>query len=129
MIISFEIDESEVNGFSVEAHNSLIRVCKDYANGIVAEAKRIESNDRSGGNDQIEVIASHIDEAKKNYRKISPKSKGKIIISVIVDVLMLIVGATFDKDSLLNNNAYLIIYIILIAITIVFLVIKYARGE
>ena len=39
-------------------------VCIEYADGIIEEAKRIEQSDRSR-NMQAEVIASHIDEAKK----------------------------------------------------------------
>lgn len=34
MNISFEIDDSKVNGFSAEANAALIRISQEYAEGI-----------------------------------------------------------------------------------------------
>lgn len=129
MILSIDVSDSEINGFSNEAINSLKRACTDYTNGIVTEAKRIEQIDRVGSSSQVEVIASHVDEARKNFRRKAPTKIWKTIISILVDIFCLIVGILFDKEKLLNNNGYLIFYVIVIILTIIFLVIKYVKED
>lgn len=126
MDVMFVVDDNRVNGFTPSAKNELIEICKEYVEGIIEEAKRIEQNDRSG-NTQAEVIASHVIEAKKNYRRTPPRKTKHIVIDVMVDILALILGALFNKESLTSSNAYLIVYIILIFVTVVLLIVKYSR--
>lgn len=127
MEVRLQVDNNKVAGFSAGSINAITKCCQEYMEGIIEEAKRIEQSDRIGGT-PVEVIASHVDEAKKNYRRNPAKKTAYIIINVIVDVLFLVIGAMFDKELLTKNNAYLIFYIIIIAITVVLLVLKYSKG-
>lgn len=126
MNIAFVLDENKVEVFSPGARDALVGVCIEYADGIIEEAKRIEQSDRSR-NMQAEVIASHIDEAKKNYRRTPSRKITHIVIDVLVDILALMLGVMFNKNALISSNMYLLIYIILIFITLVLLIIKYSR--
>lgn len=127
MEIKLVVDDSKVMGFSPESRTSLRKACQEYMEGIIEEAKRIESNDRIGGK-RVEVIASHVDEAKKNYRRTPAKKIPYIIINVLVDIFLLVIGAMFDKKQLIESNIYLIIYIVIIAISVVLLILKYSKG-
>lgn len=126
MNITFVVDDNKVDAFTSGARDALVSVCKEYADGIIEEARRIEQSDRSGKM-QAEVIASHIDEAKKNYRRTPSRKIKHIVIDVLVDILALMLGAMFNKDTLISSNTYLIIYILLIFVTVVLLIIKYSR--
>lgn len=128
MDISVHIDDSRVTSFSPEAQNSLKQACADYASTIIDEAKRIEQNDRISAT-QAEVIASHIDEAKKNYRRPVSAPKWKIAVDIAVELLLLFVGGLFDRELLLKDNLFLIFYVVLIIVTVVLLVLKYAHSE
>lgn len=127
MDITVQIDDSQISSFSTEAKSALTQVCKDYASAIIDEAKRIEQTDRVGSG-QAEVIASHIDEARKNYRRPLSVPRWKIVVDIVVELLILFVGGLFDKTELLNNNLFLGFYIVLVITTVAFLVVKYARG-
>lgn len=126
MEVRLQVDNSKVTGFSTGAIDAITKCCQEYMDGIIEEAKRIEQSDRVGGTQ--EVIASHVDEAKKNYRRTPTKTTSYIIINVIVEVLLLVIGAMFDTGSLTQNNIYLIIYVSLLALTVVLLVLKYSKG-
>lgn len=127
MRVTFEINDSKMDGFSFEAKNSLKKACKEYAAGIIDEARKIEQIDRMGSS-QVEVIASHIDEARKIYRRAPSRSKAYIVIDVLVEVLLLIIGIMFDKEKLWNSDWYLIVFIGLIIILVVLLIMKYSKG-
>lgn len=128
MRLVITIDDSEIASFSPDAKEALKIVCKNYALAVVKEAKIIEQSDRVG-NSKEEVIASHVDEAKKKYRRPPTRKKWQIIIDVIVEILLLIIGIMFDKEQLWNNNIYFAAYIILIVTSIILLIIKYAKGK
>ena len=112
--------------FSDGAKAELNRACEEYRINIIDETRKIEQRDR-GRDDEVEIIAVHVREAKRNYRKTSPKKASRIIINVILDLLILIVGIIFDKEKMLNNDIYLIGFIVLLLTTIVLTVIKYSK--
>ncbi len=126
MDITFAVEDPLLEGFSEEAKKSLTTVCSEYAVDIIREAKRIEQNDRVTGS-KVEVIASHIREAKRIYRKAPRRNTGIIVAYVILDILLIALGIMFDKTKLLNSTWYLLIYIAIAIITIVLEIVKYSK--
>lgn len=127
MEIMCRVDDANIEGFSGGAKDRIQSVCQEYVEGIIAEAKRIEQSDRIG-NAEVEVIASHVDEARKNYRRAPTRSISRIILDVFVEFFLLILGVLFDKNDLLNNTGFMIFYIIFLLVTVILLIIKYSKG-
>lgn len=115
-----------LDGFSEHAKAELEKTCLAYRQHIIQESKNIERHEREAGAEP-EIIVAHIQQAKRNYRKGSPKKIGDIILNVILDALLLFLGFYFDKDRILNNDTHLIIFVILVFITIILTVFKYAK--
>ena len=127
MQFDITVDESKLINFSQDAKLALKRTSEEYINNIVNEARQLENHDRVGSN--TEIITSHIEQAKINYIKKPKKTIWKVVLSVIVDILLLLIGFLFDKDRMLTQNWYLILFVVIVIITIVLLIIKYSKGE
>ncbi len=127
MGLKIDTDNNQMlDGFSEKAVAELDRICSEYRKEIVEEAKRVERRGRDL-NDKPEIIVTHVKEASMNYKKGTIRRKSKILVSIILDLLLLVVGLLFDKEKMLTDDNYLIIFAVIFIVATCLTVMKYIR--
>lgn len=121
MPIDINIPDSDVQGFNQQAQSELKKSTTEYIDDLIAEANRIESSRNTTSNGP-EITSSIVKDAQVIIRhKISrpKKSWGKILIKILASLFSLISGIMYQQEKL-QNSTYLVIYIVIIAIAILF---------
>lgn len=119
MPVNIEIFDVDLQGFSDPAKEKLSDAVTQFSTSLIEEANRIESG-RNATNGVIEITRSMVSDAALVLRRGlgTPKKRfGTLIIRVIASVLSLIVGFMYDGTKL-QDNTYMLIFIMLVAATI-----------
>lgn len=118
--MEIKIDENELVGFNEPAKKKLIEVTFDFAIKVIEEANRLESKINSSGG-QPEITSSNVSDANTLVSKGLTKVKNnwkKNILKIFASLLPLFVGMMYNTNKL-QESSYLLLFIGLIAITIV----------
>lgn len=119
MPIDIQISDSDLNGFSDQAKATLKEAILEYSSQMIEEANRLEAG-RNSTNGPPEVTRGMVSDAKIFLQRGmgSPKRNlGLKMLRIIAAVLSLAVGFMYN-DTKLQNSEYLLIFIIVIAVTI-----------
>lgn len=119
MPININIPDKDLQGFNQKARDELQKSIEEFSNDIIAESNRLEGSINTTSNGP-EITSSIVADAKVLIRhKISKpkKSFGKTALKIGASIFSLLAGIMYQKESL-QNSAYLVVYIIVIAVAI-----------
>ncbi len=126
--MNININDNKVSRFTKDAKEKLKDVIQDYALIIVKESEIIEKSDRNGSAKE-KIIASYVEEAKRNYRRKPPLRVWYIVMNIVLDILVLVMGGFFNTEELTSNSKYLTQYIVVLIIVVALMVVKYSKGR
>jgi hypothetical protein len=119
MPIDINIPDNNLQGFNQQARDELKKGIEDFSNDLIAESNRLEASLNTTSNGP-EITSSIVADAKVLLRhKINKPKKGigKTILKIGASLTSLLAGIMFHKESL-QDNGYLVLYIVVIAIAI-----------
>lgn len=119
MSLKIDIPEDNLTGFSQQARLRLKEATAEYATELIEEANRIEAG-RNSTRGPPEVTRGMVDDAGLLLRRgLSAQRKGwkSKITRIVAVVLSLCVGILYN-DAALQNSAYLLIFVLLVAAAI-----------
>lgn len=130
MPIDINIPDKDLQGFNQNARDELKKSIEEFSNDIIAESNRIEGSINTTSNGP-EITSSIVADAKVLLRhKISKPKKGfgKIVLKIGASIFSLLSGIMYNKESL-QNNGYLVLYIVVIAVAILFTTLVVIKDE
>ena len=120
MPLTIIIPDINLQGFNDQAKNELKKNIEGFSDDLIAESNRIEASHNTTSNGP-EITSSIVADAQVIIRhKISKPKKdiGRVVLKVAASVSSLAAGIMYQKEKM-QETAYLVGYIIVIAIAIV----------
>lgn len=117
--MEIEIEEDDLAGFNVNAHNELKKAAKEYIDDVIEESNRIESARNSTSNNP-EITSSMVNDAKILIRRGLSQPKKKIgvrIVRIVGAILSVVSGVLYDSTKL-QDSWYMVLFIGVITATI-----------
>lgn len=132
MPLSIGIQDDEITGFNEHAKNELVNVTREYINDLLDETYRLEPLNALKKTKEHEITSTLVANANLVVRRNLGKKKirwGVKLLKLVSSILTFLTGLFYDLDKFKNNSNYPIIFIILIAITLVVITIDFIKGE
>jgi hypothetical protein len=120
MKIEIDISDDKLQNLSATAKNEVNKIGKQYLEGVLDEASRIEESRRTS-NSNPEITAPIINDAvvfAKNFGIKKKKPKRQIFIKIIAFIASIFTGGLFDTDKF-KDTFYVILFLIVFLIAIV----------
>lgn len=105
------IDDTKLEGFTQGAKDEMSKQILTFANEVVEEANRIESNYSENG-DEPEIITAYIREAARSRMRFkNKKSLKNIVVHILSSISILFAGLLYDTDEFKSALWKLLIFI------------------